>query len=116
MSFRKSLSTPIKEKIVEGRKNGVQPQDLAKQFGCSTRTIRRLVNQSKASGNLHRASKSGRHPITTTGDDRLVIRNFKMSPDLTATDGGSLYKTLCGKTSLQGQSDDDFFKQNYSQD
>ena len=91
------LPTPIKEKIVEGRRNGMKTADLAEQFGCSESTVKRLLKQSKIIGSLHRAAKSGRHPSTTTAEDRSIIGEFKKNPSLTSTDGSRLYKSQFSK-------------------
>jgi len=91
------LPTPIKEKIVEGRKNGMKTTDLAEQFGCSEITVKRLFKQSKIIGSLHRAAKCGRHPSTTTAEDQSIIREFKKTPSLTSTDGSRLYRSQFSK-------------------
>ena len=91
------LPISIKEKIVEVWKNGMKTTDLAKQFGCSERTVKRPFKQSKIVGSLHRAAKSGRHSSTKTAEDRSIIGEFKENPSLTSTDGSRLYKLQFSK-------------------
>lgn len=91
------LSTPDKEKIVEARKNGNSVEDVRKLFKCSPATVKRLFAKGKTDKTLHRAPKSGRQPITTPMEDRAIIRDYRIDPNLTSSHGIQKLKHISGK-------------------
>jgi transposase len=86
------LSTPDKEKIVKARKEGISRAAVASLFGCSRRTVSRIVSEVKTSGNVHRSEKKGRPRITTKKEDRMLVRAFKKNPNMASTEGTQLVK------------------------
>lgn len=97
MASRQYLPTPEKEMIVRAVENGQRPRAVAELFGCDKRTVTRFVAKAKAGKTLHRASKSGRRPITTQKEDRMLARAHMQNPNLTSTDGVSMIKRLSNK-------------------
>ena len=91
------LSTRDKEKIVEAREKGIQRKDVAALFKCSEKTVSVIVGTFKTTGSVHRASKSGRPPITTPREDKGLVKAHKNNKDLNASDGVVMMKSQFGK-------------------
>ncbi|CAJ0960970.1 unnamed protein product, partial [Mesorhabditis belari] len=77
------LSTPDKERIVEGRKEGMPRQDVARLLGCTPKTVSLVMAKMNASGNVDRCRKKGRPRFTTKNEDRFLTGAFKKDPNLT---------------------------------
>ena len=97
MSTRKYLSTPDKQKIVQAKKYGYSSPSIAMLFKCNKRTVNRLAAKSEEGQSLHRASKIGRPPITTKTEDRALIIDHKIDPNLTSSHGIMKLKAMSNK-------------------
>ena len=60
---------------------------MAALFRCSEKTVSVIVGAFKTAGSVHRASKSGRPPITTPREDKALVKAHKNNKDLNASDG-----------------------------
>ena len=86
------LTTPDKEKIVEARKRGDKVKDVASVFKCSPETVKKLCKEEKTTGICHWSFKTGRSPVTTPREDKVLILAHKKDPNLNASDGVRLIK------------------------
>ena len=65
---------------------GDDPRNVANVFGCHISTIYRLEARRRQTGSVSDRLRSGRPPVTTPAQNRVIVRNFRRDPFQTANE------------------------------
>ena len=82
----KYKSDEIKTLIVEAKLRGETNRDIAERYHVGTGTVSRIWTRWESTRSVKNKKKSGRPRKTTAGQARLLVRQVKKDPFMTAVD------------------------------
>ena len=71
------LTAVQRERAIGRLEMNERPVTIAQQYGCHVSTIYCLMSRLKQTGTTAHAPRSGRPPVTTDRDDRVIFRTHR---------------------------------------
>ena len=81
------LGNEARNLLVDARERGCGPKEVARAFGVSEPTVRRLVRQRRETGSVElRTSRRGRKPALSAADLEALDARVEAHPDATVAE------------------------------
>ncbi|GFW37809.1 hypothetical protein TNCV_4630141 [Trichonephila clavipes] len=76
----KEVSKDLKDEIIKVYKESKSQRQIAKIIGKSPATVQKIIQKFQAEGNTLNKPKTGRPPIFTDRERRIIVGNVKKNP------------------------------------
>ncbi|GFX29106.1 transposable element Tc1 transposase [Trichonephila clavipes] len=81
---RKELSKDLKDAIIKLYKESKSQRQIVKIIGKSPATVQKIIEKFQAEGNTLNKPRTGRSPISTDRERRIIVGNVKKKPKISA--------------------------------
>ncbi|GFV23489.1 hypothetical protein TNCV_4782001 [Trichonephila clavipes] len=80
----KELSNDLKDAIINFYKESKSQRQIAKIIGKNPATVQKILEKFQAEGNTLNKPRTGRPPISTDREKRIIVGNMKKNPKISA--------------------------------